>query len=87
MTTKASQITSLTVVYLIFYSDADQWKHQSSASLTCEFPAQRASNAENISIWWRHHDNRRVSERHLNYDAPQFTISMTQYKTAVSPVR
>ena len=20
-----------------------------------EFPAQRASNAENISIWWRHH--------------------------------
>ena len=23
---------------------------------TGEFPAQRASNAENISIWWRHHD-------------------------------
>ena len=22
---------------------------------TGEFPAQRASNAENISIWWRHH--------------------------------
>ena len=21
-----------------------------------EFPAQRTSNAENISIWWRHHD-------------------------------
>ena len=21
-----------------------------------EFPAQRASNAENVSIWWRHHD-------------------------------
>ena len=21
-----------------------------------EFPAQMASNAENISIWWRHHD-------------------------------
>ena len=20
-----------------------------------EFPAQKASNAENISIWWRHH--------------------------------
>ena len=20
-----------------------------------EFPAQRASNAENVSIWWRHH--------------------------------
>ena len=24
---------------------------------TGEFPAQMASNAENISIWWRHHDN------------------------------
>ena len=22
---------------------------------TSEFPAQRASNAENVSIWWRHH--------------------------------
>ena len=34
MTTMASQITSLTVVYSIAYSDADQRKHQSSASLT-----------------------------------------------------
>ena len=23
--------------------------------VTGEFPAQRASNAENVSIWWRHH--------------------------------
>ena len=33
MTTIASQITSLMVVYLTVYSDADQRKHQSSASL------------------------------------------------------
>ena len=33
MTTVASQITSLTVVYSILYSGADQRKHQSSASL------------------------------------------------------
>ena len=33
MTTMASQITSLTVVYSTIYSDADQSKHQSSASL------------------------------------------------------
>ena len=33
MTTMASQITSLTVVYSTGYSDADQRKHQSSASL------------------------------------------------------
>ena len=29
---------------------------QSSWQLTGEFPAQRASNAENVSIWWRHRD-------------------------------
>ena len=33
MTTMASQITSLTVVYSIVYLDANQRKHQSSASL------------------------------------------------------
>ena len=52
----ASQITSLTIVYSGVYSGADQRKLQSSASLafvrefTGEFPAQRASNAENVSI-------------------------------------
>ena len=63
MGTIASQITSLTIVYWTVYSGADQSKHQSSASLafvweftgTGEFPAQMASNAENIPIWWRHH--------------------------------
>ena len=62
MTTMASQITSLPVVYSIVYSGADQRKHQSSASLAFggeftgvgEFPAQRASNAGNGSIRWRH---------------------------------
>ena len=47
------------------YSGTDQRKHQSSALLalcagnspvTGEFPAQRASNAENVSIRWRHHE-------------------------------
>ena len=56
----ASQITSLTIVYSTVYSDADERKHQSAASLafvrgTGEFPVEMASNAENVSIWWRHH--------------------------------
>ena len=33
MTTMASQITSLTIVYSIVYTDADKKKHQSSALL------------------------------------------------------
>ena len=27
-----------------------------NSPVTGEFPAQRSSNAENVSIWWRHHD-------------------------------
>ena len=27
-----------------------------NSPVTGEFPAQRASNAESVSIWWRHHD-------------------------------
>ena len=55
----ASLITSRTIVYSIAYSDADQGKHQSSASLAfmrgihrgpVNYLAQMASNAENVSI-------------------------------------
>ena len=28
---------------------------KTSKPVTGEFPAQRDSNAENVSIWWRHH--------------------------------
>ena len=28
-----------------------------NSPVTGEFPSQRASNAENVSIWWRHHVN------------------------------
>ena len=59
----ASQITGAPMVYSTVCSGADQRKHRSSASLafvmespvTGEFPAQRTSNPENVSIWWRHH--------------------------------
>ena len=30
---------------------------EGNSPVSGEFPAQRASNAENVSIWWRHHDN------------------------------
>ena len=60
----ASEITSLTTVYSTVHSATDQRKLQSSESLAfvrgiCRWPvnspARRASNAENVSIWWRHH--------------------------------
>ena len=63
MDTIASQIISFTIFYSTVYSGTDQRKHQSSASLAFvrEFtgdrwiPRTNASNAENVSIWWRHH--------------------------------
>ena len=65
MSAMASQITSLAIVYSTVYS-----RHRSkqtsklrvtglcmgNSPVTGEFPAQMASNAENVSIWWRHHD-------------------------------
>ena len=29
---------------------------EGNSPVTDEFPAQRASNVENVSIWWRHHE-------------------------------
>ena len=57
MRAMAPQITSLTIIYSTAYSGADQRKHQSSASLAFVrgIPPQRASNAENVPIWWRRH--------------------------------
>ena len=60
----ASQITSLTIVYSTVYSGAGKKKTSKlsvtglcagNSPTTGEFPAQMASNAENVSIWWRHH--------------------------------
>ena len=50
-------------VCTVVCSGAHQRKHQSYASLALVrriqlwrgFSSQRASNAENVSIWWRHH--------------------------------
>ena len=32
---------------------------EGNSSVTGDFPAQRASNAENVSIWWRHDANQK----------------------------
>ena len=58
----ASQVTSLTNVYSTVYSDAKKTSKLSVTGLCAgnspgagEFPAEMASYAENVSIWWRHH--------------------------------
>ena len=49
MSAMPSLITTLTIVYSTAYCAGN-------SSETGEFPVQMASNAENASIWWRHHD-------------------------------
>ena len=69
----ASQITSLIIVYSMVYSGADQRKHQNSASLAFVrgIPAQMASNAMKVCIWWRHHVSGNIiivrSDKSANY--------------------
>ena len=104
MSAMASPITSLTIANSAVYSGADQRKHQNSASLAfvrgihrspVNFLAQMASNAENVSIWWRHQDHRRLRWEVL-YGPIQFasflcalkptsTVSF-QYKDSIWPV-
>ena len=65
MKAMASQIISLTIVYsnrLFRRRSKKTWKLyvtglcEGNSPVIREFPAQMASNAENVSIWWRHHD-------------------------------
>ena len=41
------------------------WLCAGNSSGTGEFPARMASNAENVSIWWRHHG---ISQQHDHCD-------------------
>ena len=58
-----SQITSLTIVYSSFCSRRSKKAStlrvtglfEGNSPVTSEFPAQRVSNTENVSIWCRHH--------------------------------
>ena len=65
MSAVAFQITSLAIVYSTVYSRLWSKKTlklrvtglcQGNSPVTSEFPAQMASKAENVSIWWRHHE-------------------------------
>ena len=64
MGARESQITSLTIVYSTVYSGAEKNTSKprvaglcaGNSPVTGESAAQMASNAENVSIWWRHDD-------------------------------
>ena len=44
---------------------------------TGEFPAQMASNAENVSIWWRHHETfAQITTAMLSYHVHYFELEL-----------
>ena len=71
MSSMASQITGVSKVYSTVCSGVDQRIYQNAVSLAFargihrwpEFPAQRASNAKKVSIWWRHQGGRWITTR------------------------
>ena len=71
MNAMASQITGVSIVYPTVCLGADHKKSKlcvtglfkGNSPVTDEFPTQRVSNAENVSIWWRHHV---MGSGHLN---------------------
>ena len=40
---------------------------EGNSPVTGEFPARRASNAENVSIWWSHHDSDKIPWKWLSH--------------------
>ena len=60
MSAMASQITGVSIVCSIVGSGGYHKTSKLRVTPLCrgftgEFPAQKVSNAENVSIWWRHH--------------------------------
>ena len=84
----ASQITSLTIVYSAVYSGTDK-KHQSFGHwpLWGELSGDRWSNAENVSICWRHGATDFTESCRTNWRRKSIpTKTITSNITSISPV-
>ena len=55
--------------------------------MSSEFPAQMASNAENVSIWWRHHEEWRDAPINVHQlcpkDKPYFIYQYESYHKTI----
>ena len=74
MSAMASQITSPTIVYSTVYSRRRSKKTsklrvtalcEGNSPVTGELPEEMANNAENVTIWWRHHQHSYVWNAYL----------------------
>ena len=80
----AFQITNLTIVFQpIIQAQIKEntktprhWPLCGEVTGPGEFPAQMASNAENVSIWWRHH-----AQRNRGYTSRPQIVALTSTQT------
>ena len=84
MIAMASQITGVSsVCSILFFRRRLKKTSKFRVADLCEgnppvtngFPSQRASNAENVSIWWRHHETKRSENDNTPQPPDQWTNS------------
>ena len=94
MSAMASQITSLTIVYSTVYSRRRSNKTsklratglcEGNSPGTGEFPAQKASGAVNVSIWWCHHEFSRISLKVMAYASHRKLWNFSTYPSHPIP--
>ena len=87
MDAMASEITSVSIVYsngLLRYRSKKTSKLrvtglcEGNSPWTGEFPAQKAVNPENVSIWWRHDIDPEIRSATLHYLATLSTYPETK---------
>ena len=54
-----------------------------NSPVTGEFPAQKASNAEYVSFWWRHHDDARIHQDRKEHQQPWLWLLSPSLGTGV----
>ena len=59
------------------------WSLWGESSVTGEFPAQGVSNAEHVSLWWRHHVLEPFYWSNLVFTRPRF-LSMAEQKQPIN---
>ena len=57
---------------------------EGNSPVISEFPTQRASNAESVSIWWRHHENCPICENVSQH--PYSQSNFEKYITTCIPL-
>ena len=88
MSAMASQITGVSIVYIRLFRCKSKKTSKLrvtglcavNSPITGEFPAQRASYAENVSIWWRHPD---IAYRNLSHLKPLLKVILYYAKTNI----